>query len=157
MSLSKAFAAGCAIGFSLCVSFSGQAIAQSPEQSVSPFSQVGTIWSRLAPEQRKMVDLLAEDFFQNELSDVQQNRIVTNQGRKYRDGEAPTRDQIRASRRAEWQAKSQAEKARARLSSGGAYNLLTAEQKAPFRLYAIDQLDLKPALHVDRTSRDSAV
>ncbi|MCI5043268.1 MAG: hypothetical protein MRY72_01100 [Aquisalinus sp.] len=157
MSFSKAFVAGCAIGFSLCVSLSGQAVAQPSHQVESPFSQVGQIWSNLTVEQKKMVDLLAEDFFQNELSDVQKSRIVSNQARKYRDGEAVTRDRIRAARRAEWQAKSQAEKARASLSAGGAYNLLTAEQKAPFRLYAIDQLSLRPAIRVDRTSRESAV
>ncbi len=156
MSLSRAFALGCFIGYFSCVSF--PTVAQAREQGTLevPYNQVMSIWTGLDREQKKLVDLVAADFFENDLSYAQQNNIVESQANKYRAASPKERDQIRSNRRLEWQTKSSSEQEAATISSGGRFNVLTDKQKAPFRLHAIERLGLggqpKSMAHSKRNS-----
>lgn len=132
---------GLVIGFVSVFSFSGSVSAQESQsvaQSASlPVGKVEQMWPALDASQRTMVDLLAADFFQNDLSEAQRERIFSARADQYRGAAGAERDSYRAERRREWQAR----KGPA-IPTGTSYDLLTDEQKAPFRRYAIDQLDL---------------
>lgn len=142
---------GLVIGFVGVFSFSGQVNAQEMTSAQTPSGQtpsghtpsalpvgkVQQMWPALDASQRSMVDLLAADFFQNDLSETQRERIFSARADEYRGAAGAERDSYRAERRREWQAR----KGPA-APTGTSYDLLTDEQKAPFRRYAIDQLDL---------------
>ncbi len=152
MKLSKTFALGCIIGFMSCVSFQQAAIAaELPEQ------QVKKILVGLDSQQKKIVEMVAADFFNEGLSKSQQKRILLTQAEKYQNGDASSKNSMRQKRRIEWRAKSEQERGLAHFSKGAGYYSLTEAQKIPFRLYAIDQLGLRPAVQYEQVSRGSEI
>ncbi|GGD03796.1 hypothetical protein [Aquisalinus flavus] len=141
MILRRPLSLGLVIGFVSVFSFSGQVNAQEMASAQAPgalpVGKVEQMWPALDASQRSMVDLLAADFFQNDLSEAQRERIFAARADQYRGAAGADRDSYRAERRREWQAR----KGPA-APTGTSYDLLTDDQKAPFRRYAIDQLDL---------------
>jgi hypothetical protein len=152
---------GIVIGFMGSVSLSGPVAAEtqnikSTEKLALPIKQVQSVWAGLAPSQRKMVDLLAADFFMSELSAEQRSRISAANARKYREASPALREEMRLQRRLAWQNMSEQEK-QDFYQGANSYDLLSDAQKAPFRLYAISQLDLKAPEGQKSSSRRSAI
>ncbi len=157
MKLGRTFVVGCVIGFVCSISYPSMASAQEQTNREVPYTQVLSIWETLDPAQKKVVELVAADFFQHELSSLQQNRIIDSQAGKYRTSSPETRDQMRHARRSEWSSRSDSERREALLTAGSTYGVLTENQRAPFRLYAIEKLGLKTVRPTGASVRGDAV
>jgi hypothetical protein len=146
MLLRKPLFLGFIMGFAGVLSFSGQAGAQDRLAEAIPVGKVQIIWPQLEASQKTMVDLVAADFFQNELSDAQRQRIIGTDAAHYRSSTGDDREALRTGRGQEWQARSESGDA----TASAPYDRLSDRQKAPFRRYAIDQLGL--AMPVEQPS-----
>lgn len=110
-------------------------------QSLST-ADVAAQWQRLSPDQQEMVDLMARDFFRNNLTPEQQLRIAEVVSRSYREADVKEREIMRHQRRQVWQ-----NSVRHGETGLPAFDHLTEAQKAPFRLHVMRQLDM---LHIGR-------
>lgn len=135
---------GIIIGFVSAASFQASAKAAESGNYGLPVEKVELVWTNLDYSQRKMVDLLAADFFEQNLSANQRSRIMASGARDYASASPQGRQAFRQSRRHTWRALSDQQRAALTRAANGSYLNLTEARKAPFRRYAIDQLGLKP-------------
>ena len=156
----KAFLFGVAFAFATCGSLSvaaEEATAptlanhhQNHQQAEPPhFPVIAKIsqsddgrWLSLKPDAQLMVDKVAADFFEKSLRQAQSSTIELNTAQEYMGLSEAERTAFRKTRLAQWQQMSQAERLRLRNVKTPSFMNLTESQKWPFRLHALDQLNI---------------
>ncbi|MGV6800477.1 MAG: hypothetical protein ACWA5L_00970 [bacterium] len=108
-------------------------------------------WEMLSSEQRQMVDLLAQDFFERQLTLSQQRNILSVTARHYRQGDEQQQQNMRQQRRQIWRKKNTEDR------QITLYDMLTENQKSPFRNHAMRQLGLTPQYFTQTPSRHNPV
>lgn len=137
MMLRKSLFLGLVIGFASVFSLTQSAEAQTARvANALPVAKVDQIWPVLDQQQRTMVDLLAADFFQNDLAEEQRLRIIASRAEAYRRASPEMRDQMRREGRRDWDHKGSD-------AAGMTFDRLSDRQKAPFRRQAIEELGLE--------------
>ena len=116
---------------------------QSPQASVMSSPMVTARWSVLNQDQRKMVDLLAADFFNRSLTASQRGVIAGATADAYAKATPQEQRVFRQQRRAAWQKLTPVDKALGQAMPRPTYRSLTDSQKSPFRNIAIQELGLK--------------
>lgn len=101
--------------------------------------------SGLAPEENIFVDMVAAEFFENELQSVQSTRIEAATTAHYRSLSPEARAQFRKARRSAWANMSPAARAALRTSQGPQFGNLTQAQKLVFREIAERRLGVTKA------------
>ncbi len=116
---------------------------QSPQASANSSPMVTARWSVLNQDQRKMVDLLAADFFNRSLTASQRGVIAGATADAYAKATPQEQRVFRQQRRAAWQKLTPVDKALDQAMPRPTYRSLTDSQKRPFRDIAIQELGLK--------------
>ncbi|HXI86410.1 MAG TPA: hypothetical protein VNH64_03050 [Parvularculaceae bacterium] len=107
---------------------------------------VDTRWAALSNDEQQIVDLLAAEFYQQDLRLAQSRVIEARTAELYVSGDGQQRAHFRASRRAAWDAMSPEARKALRNADKPAYANLTDDQKEPFRKVALDKLDAAGAV-----------
>ncbi|MEQ8936523.1 MAG: hypothetical protein RIE56_12110 [Amphiplicatus sp.] len=137
---------GVIVGMTLFASFTPQANAQ---------MGVDMRWEVLAAGERRIIDRLAAQFYEEELRYAQSSQIEAHTGELYAHASPNERDRFRNERRASWNAMTDAQRRTLRGAKRPSYRNLTEAQKAPFRRYAIDQLGAAGA--IDQEALEAAL
>lgn len=100
----------------------------------------------LAAEEKAIIDRIAADFFEKDLRPQQSQAIEDSTSARYLRSDPEERARIRAERRAEWRAMSEARRAALKNAADPRYDNLSAEQRAPFRRHVINRLGAAGAI-----------
>jgi hypothetical protein len=119
------------------------------------FRTVAILWDGLEHEQKAMVDLVAADFYDNQLSVRQRLNIAATTSDSYRNAAPRERNSIRKERRAYWQSLSEQDRQILSATVAPSYDHLSEAQKAPFRQFAIEKLDIDISLPASVNLRDA--
>ncbi len=110
---------------------------------------VDTRWEVLASGERRIIDRVAAQFYEEELRYAQSSEIEAHTSELYADASPAARDRFRSERRASWNEMTDAQRRALRGAKRPSYRNLTEAQKAPFRRHAIDQLGAAGAIDQD--------
>lgn len=135
---------GAAFLGTLFLSVSPRAEAGEPA-GASPLAQ-DVRFEVLAPEEKAIIDRIAADFFEKDLRPAQSRAIEEATSARYLRASPDEKAAIRAERRAEWRAMSEARKAPLARAATPRYDNLSTDQKAPFRRHAINRLGAARAI-----------
>ncbi len=153
MKLRKPLLLGIIIGVGLSL---GPVQASDDGRSVPvSFKAVEVLWDGLEREQKTMVDLVAADFYDNQLSVRQRLNIAATTSNSYRNATPEERNAIRKQRRLYWQSLSEQDRQILSATVAPSYDHLSEAQKAPFRQYAIEKLDIDISLPASVNLRDA--
>jgi hypothetical protein len=125
-------------------------LAIGPEAHAQGLSDVR--YEVLAEDEQAIVDRIAADFYEKDLSAAQTEAIEGHTSAIYAAGSREERARMRAERRAEWRAMAEAERRALMDAKRPRYDNLTADQKAPFRAHAINRLRAADAIDEDALS-----
>lgn len=121
--------------------------------TVSPRAQTVSVqdmrYEVLGADERRIVDRIAADFYEEDLSRTQSAVIEAATTATYLAGSEDERAEFREERRAAWRAMPASAQRSLRGAEHPRYDNLTEEQKAPFRRHALNRLSAAGALDED--------
>ena len=136
--LHKAFVFGVSFLLTLCLSI--QVNAQSDRHHPDNPPPLDLNWEVLEPAEKRIIDRIARDFYENTLHDVQSNAIEDHTAEQFRSGDRLSRARFVAARKAAWRALPKSAQDALRNAKSPKFDNLTPIQKSPFRRHAIETL-----------------
>ena len=103
----------------------------------------------LAPDEKAIIDHVAAEFFENELSPVQARTIEARTSEAYISADPERRAMMRGQRRAEWRAMNEGRRNALMDAKQPLYDNLNEDQRVPFRRHALNRLSAAAAPDAD--------
>lgn len=103
-------------------------------------------WEVLSKSERAIIDRLAAQFYEESLRYAQSSQIEAHTSELYVHATPAERARFREQRRSSWNEMNESQRHALRGVKRPTFRNLTESQKAPFRRYAIDQLDAAGAI-----------